>query len=251
MKIIVDDQLIEYSDQGSGRVVVLMHGWGVDSDNLRSLAGQLASDFRVISFDFPGFGKSIIPTSAWHVGDYAECAGKLFKKLDIEPYAVLGHSFGGRIIIKGLSNEFFASNKVVLMGSAGIKPAKDLKKQLLKAVVKTGKVIVKLPVLNRFESKLRNRLYERIGNTDYLKSGRLKQIFLNTINEDLLPLISKIKQPTLLVWGEEDAETPISDAEKMQSVLPDAELFKVSGAGHFVHLDEPNLVYEKIREFLL
>lgn len=250
MKIIVNDQLLEYNDQGSGRVIVLMHGWGVDSSNFNVLASYLADKFRVISFDFPGFGKSSIPIDNWHVGDYAQNAADFFKKLDVVPYAVIGHSFGGRVIIKGISNGLFSAEKVVLIGSAGVKPARNLKRELTKAVAKSGKLIAKLPILRRFETEFRNRLYQRIGNTDYLRSGRLKQIFINTINEDLLPLVSKIKQPTLLVWGEDDKETPITDAEKMLDKLPNAELFKVSDAGHFVHLDKSDLVIEKIDEFL-
>jgi pimeloyl-ACP methyl ester carboxylesterase len=250
MKIVVDGQLIEYSDKGSGKAVVLLHGWGVDSGNFKSMFENLANKYRVISFDFPGFGKSSIPENAWFVGDYVAITAKLMEKLNLEPYAMVGHSFGGRVIIKGIGNDSFAPEKVILIGSAGVKPPKDIKKQLYKIIAKTGKIIIKLPILNKAETKLRNRLYAHIGNTDYINSGKLKQTFINTINEDLLSLVTKIKQPALLIWGEEDTEAPIKDAEKMMAELDHAELFKISGAGHFVHNEKSELVLSKINEFL-
>jgi len=58
MKVLVNNQLIEYKDEGSGRVVLLLHGWGTNLATFDQLAGHLAKKFRVIRFDFPGFGQS-------------------------------------------------------------------------------------------------------------------------------------------------------------------------------------------------
>ena len=57
------------------------------------------------------------------------------------------------------------------------------------------------------------------GSADYLRADQMKQIFLNTINEDLSSEVSKITQPSLLIWGKNDTETPLADANLMLSKL--------------------------------
>jgi len=104
MKVIIDDQFVEYSDQGSGKVVLMLHGWGQNLVTFDKIAEDLSKNFRVIRFDFPGFGGSPKPKTDWFVGDYAENTVELLKKLGVGSlFAVIGHSFGGRVIIKGFS----------------------------------------------------------------------------------------------------------------------------------------------------
>ncbi|NTW61947.1 alpha/beta hydrolase [Candidatus Saccharibacteria bacterium] len=251
MKIIVDNQLIEYRDEGSGKVLVLMHGWGTDLATFDVLAKHLAQHFRVIRFDFPGFGQSQMPVGDWTVDDYANLTAGLLTKLKIDNlYAVIGHSFGGRIIVKGVSDGKLNPEKVVLIGSAGVKPRKSIKHHVYRAVAKTGKAITALPGIKKVQPILRSKLYKSIGNTDYLESGAMKKVFLNTINEDLLPHVKNINQPTLLIWGRNDTETPFRDAETMLESLQNGELDAIDDAGHFVYLEAPENVIKDLDRFL-
>lgn len=251
MKILVNDQLIEYKDEGSGRVLLLLHGWGVDSTIFDKLTCDLAKKFRVIRFDFPGFGQSLKPNFDWNVDDYARMTRDFITKLKInEVYATIGHSFGGRIIIKGISQGYLHPKKVVLMGSAGVKPKSTVKKRIYYVIAKAGKIVSFLPGLKKIQSKLRKSLYYLVGSNDYVQSGQMKQIFINTINEDLLPEVSKIFQPTHLIWGIEDKETPISDAQKILQRLKNGHLSVVQGAGHFVFVDKFDEVKKELGKFL-
>lgn len=251
MKLVVDGQLIEYKDAGKGKVLLLLHGWGASLGTYDALATVLEKRFRVIRFDFPGFGSSPKPEDSWGVSEYARLTASLVQKLKIDQvYAVIGHSFGGRVIIKGISLGVLTPDKVVLMGAAGIKPAKSIKKHALKAVAKTGKAVTSLPGIRRFRSSLQQKLYAAAGSNDYLEARSMQQIFLNTINEDLLPEVAATKQPTLLIWGENDQDTPLSDAYKMKDKLKKAELRIVPDAGHFVYLDAPAVVSSELEKFL-
>lgn len=249
--MVIEGQLVGYTDEGKGKVVVLLHGWGQSTTTFDTLAESLLKKYRVIRFDFPGFGSSPRPKDDWKIKDYSHLTAQLLKKLKIKAlYAVIGHSFGGRVIIKGFSTKELIAEKVVLIGAAGPKSSQQLKKVIFKAIAKTGKAATALPGLRALRPKLRGKLYQAAGSTDYLNAASMQKIFLNTINEDLLPEVSAIDKPTLMIWGERDDEVPVSVAKRMKDQLSNAKLLVVPGAGHFVHNDEPALVESEIEAFL-
>lgn len=251
MKTIVNGQLIEYIDRGFGDTIVILHGWGSNMASFKELTDNLTEDYRVVRLDLPGFGKSPAPVKDWYVDDYAKIVSAFLDKIDVKRLdVIIGHSFGGRVVIKGVGKGYFKPSKVILIGSAGIRTKDDIKKHLYKFMAKTGKAVMKLPGLNKFDASVRKRFYDQIGNSDYLNSGKLKNTFLNTINEDLLPIVKKITMPTLLIWGEKDIDTPIEYAKQINAELENGELVIVPGAGHFVHVDKTKIVTEKIKEFL-
>ena len=252
MKVLVDGQLIEYKQEGGGKAVLLLHGWGTSLASFDTLAAHLVEKgFQVYRFDFPGFGGSPVPSSDWSVGDYVALTAAFVQKMKITKlHAVMGHSFGGRVIIKGVGTGALQPEKVVLMGAAGIKPKKTAKKVAFQAIAKTGKAVTSLPGLAGVRRKLQASLYAAAGSTDYLLSGPMKQIFLNTINEDLQQYLPNIQQPALLVWGEHDTETPLSDGKTMHSQLPDSELVVVPAAGHFAFDDDFGTVARAIDGFV-
>jgi len=251
MKIIVNNQLLEYRDEGSGRVLLLLHGWGTNLSTFDQLSNYLVKKFRVIRFDFPGFGNSPKPTEDWSIGNYVSLTQDLLIKLKIKQvYAIIGHSFGGRVVIKGVGNDHLKPDKVILISAAGVKPHQQVKKALYKLIAKVGKFATSIPVVNKLRPALRRRLYSSAGSTDYLKADQMQQIFINVVNEDLLAEVPKIIQPTLLIWGADDTETPLSDANKMKDLLSDGRIFVVSNVGHFVYIDAFNEVTNEIDKFL-
>ena len=66
----------------------------------------------------------------------------------------------------------------------------------------------------------------------------MKKVFVRVVNQDLRPYLKGIKAPTLLIWGCEDRDTPLSFAHIMEAEIPDAGLVVFEGAGHFSYLDE-------------
>lgn len=251
MKVLVQDQLIEYKDEGAGRVVLLLHGWGASLSTFDQLAQFLAVGYRVIRLDFPGFGGSPKPSTEWGVGEYATLTAAFLEKLKVESvYATAGHSFGGRVIIKGIHTGVLAPEKVILMGAAGIKPPQTAKKSALRLVAKVGKVVTSIPGLKGVQAGLRRKLYSAAGSTDYLDAGAMQKIFLKTVNEDLLPAVSSITQPALLLWGENDNETPVADGELMHQRIVGSRLVVIPNAGHFVYIDQFETVKNEIGSFL-
>jgi pimeloyl-ACP methyl ester carboxylesterase len=252
VKVVINNQLVEYSDEGSGKILLFLHGWGANLKTFDTLARHFVDKFRVIRLDFPGFGGSPKPENDWFIDDYSKLTAEFLKKIDASKvYSIVAHSFGGRVAIRCSSANYLDPKKIILMGAAGIKPRKTFKMIAYKIIAKAGKLLTSLPLLSKLQPLLRKKLYSSIGNTDYSQANDMKKIFVNTINEDLLPELSKMNQSTLLIWGENDKDTPLSDAHLMSNLIKASKLRVIPNAGHFVYLDSPDEVKRYMDDFLL
>ena len=69
------------------------------------------------------------------------------------------------------------------------------------------------------------------------------------VNEDLRELMPKIKQETLLIWGDRDTATPIGDAKIMEEKIPHAGLVVLEGTGHFSFLEKPAVFRNVVKNY--
>lgn len=249
MKIIVQNLVTEYLDEGTGKVVLFLHGWQDNFHTFDSLVSLLSPTQRIIRLDLPGFGKSEVPKEAWNLDNYIQFVKDFIEKLDIQVYTLVGHSFGGRIAIKGEATNNLQAQKIILIGSAGIAINRTFRNLILKLLAKIGGLITYIPPLIFWREGLRKRMYSFIGS-DYLNTGKLKETFLNIISEDLSASAKKITTPTLLIWGESDTVTPLSDGKQLAGQIADSKLKVISGAGHFVHKEKSQEVAKLVHEFL-
>ncbi|HUD11637.1 MAG TPA: alpha/beta hydrolase, partial [Candidatus Saccharimonadia bacterium] len=184
MKVIVNDLAIEYLDQGSGPVMLMLHGWKDSLQTFNPLMPELLKMWRVVRVDLPGFGASEVPKSAWTLLDYVQFVHAFCTKLDIKPEVLVGHSLGGRIVIRGVSSGELRPKKVILIASAGLAKTKTARNRSFSALAKVGKVVTLIPPFVFWRRKLREKLYQSAGS-DYLGAGEMKETFLNIIQEDL------------------------------------------------------------------
>lgn len=253
INVVVDNLLAHYLADGpeAAPVVLMLHGWGASAQNFAGLAAHLAPNFRVIRLDLPGFGGTELPPAAWHITDYAQFVAAFLRKLNLpHPPYIIAHSFGGRITLKAVGEGIIAPKHIILMGSAGVRHSQTARNQVYKLIAKTGKAVTALPGLRGLQGKLRAKLYQSAGSTDYLTAGSLRQIFLNTINEDLQETAARITVPTLLIWGQHDREAPVADGQLLASRISGATLHIIPEAGHFVFNDAPEAVYRLVDKAL-
>jgi hypothetical protein len=92
----------------------------------------------------------------------------------------------------------------------------------------------------------------RLDKSDYaqINSPKLKETFKNVINEDQSPYLSAIKIPTLVIWGEKDAVTPLKEGKLIAKSIPNAKLSVIKNAGHFRLLEKPEEFIKLIKEGL-
>lgn len=249
----IDGLRINYTDSGSGECILLLHGWGSNITLFNGITQQLSSKMRVVAPDMPGFGESDEPKTAWRVDDYVDFTGKFCAKLGISKAVLLGHSFGGRVIIKLVTRNDPAvqAEKLILTDSAGIMPKRSLKSKLSTKIYKAGRAVMSTkPMSAMFPDAVENMRNKR-GSADYLAASPImRQTLVNTVNEDLTELLPKIKQSTLLIWGDNDDATPLSDGQTMENLIPDSGLAVIKGAGHYSFLDDPYTYSRILASFL-
>ncbi len=232
---------INYEQKGEGDLIVLLHGWGSNIKLFANLIDLLSKKYKVVAMDMPGFGESAEPPSAWCVDDYVEFVIDFLKDYNTDKVMLLGHSFGGRVIIKMNSrkNLPFRITKVILVDSAGILPPKSNKKSFRTYYYKAGKAILSMGIAQKLAPDALENFRKKMGSADYAAASPLmRQVLVKVVNEDLEPLLPNIKCPTLLVWGVNDTATPLSDGEKMEKLIADAGLVKLENAGHYSFLDQ-------------
>ena len=249
MTVTIDGIPTNYFSLGdeTEETVVMLHGWASNCELFGASAAPVSAKYRVLALDMPGHGQTPEPLDAWCVDQYADFVTHFLQHFGVKKAILLGHSFGGRVIIKLCSRADlpFAVTKVILVDSAGIRPEKSGEQKLKERVARFGKKLV------AGSPALLNRMQSLVGSADYRAASPLmRQVLVNTVNEDLEPLLPGIAAPTLLIWGTLDTATPISDAEKMERLIPDAGLARIEGAGHFSFLENPALFNAILASFL-
>jgi pimeloyl-ACP methyl ester carboxylesterase len=242
LELLIDGKRVNYEDKGTGNVLLLLHGWGSSLQAFSPIISELSKYMRVVAVDLIGFGKSEVMDSPWRVDDYVEFIEKFVVSLNIDKLSILGHSYGGRIIIKLASKKYpvVRLQKIVLVNAAGIKSKRSLKAKIRLFGYKFGRTFYSLPIIKSIYPDAIEELRSRHGSADYKNATPvLRQTLVNSVNEDLSPLLSKISQPTLLIWGENDTATPLSHAKIMEKQIQNSGLVVFENAGHFSFVDKP------------
>ncbi len=251
MNIMINNINMNYIDCGQGEPVVMLHGWGSSSAAFNYIINSFSDKFRMIAVDLPGFGDSDMIPEAWDVNDYANYIAEFLKAMSIENPVLVGHSFGGRVIFKGIGEGKFSASKIILLDSAGIKPKKSFKSRVRLVSFKTVKWFLSCPLWKTAVSGLLDKARAYFGSADYNNAPIvLRQTLVKAVNEDLRHYMPRITAPTLLIWGENDTATPLSDAKIMNSLIADSGLCVIKGGSHFSFIDSPYEVNAIISSFL-
>lgn len=238
----------EVSGSDGGAPVVLMHGWGCDHSTVRSIASVLEPAMKVYNLDLPGHGKSQEPPEVWGIEEFTQTVEKFIEEEGIDNPVLIGHSFGGRIAI--LLSSRRTVSKVVLVDAAGIKPKRSLKYYWKIYSFKAIKHLVNLIFGKEKGREIVDKMRGKSGSADYRNSSPvMRGVMSKCVNEDLKHVMGAIKAPVLLIWGENDSATPLSDAKTMERLIPDSGLVSFPDCGHYSFLDNPFGFRAVMKEF--
>jgi pimeloyl-ACP methyl ester carboxylesterase len=249
MQVVVDGLLTNYVRTGKGRVVLILHGWGDNSTSWLALSKVLSKSFDVIVPDLPGFGGTQPPASTWGLNDYATFVKTLLKKIAVkEVYCIIGHSNGGAIALRGIAQNIITTEKLVLLSSAGVRGEHKGRLKSLSLAAKTGKILT-TPLPETTKMRLRDKAYKTIGS-DMLLNEELQETFKNIVSDDVQADAKMIELPTLIVYGEDDQQTPVRYGELFHELIDHSTLEVLTGGGHFIQLDRPAEVVSAIEGFI-
>ncbi|MEO1662827.1 MAG: alpha/beta hydrolase [Pseudomonadota bacterium] len=236
MTTVLKPNLVQIGD-ATKPAVVFGHGWGRTYNDFIPVAEALSPVASSYLIDFPGFGDSPRPDSAWGTEDYADHIVTYLREAHgLTRFAWVGHSFGGRVGMRIAAAHPGLIEHLVLVASAGIPRTRTLAQQLRGKTrsweFKFRKSMAKSP-------EALEALERQYGSADYVHSREIgmRDIFVRTVNEDQTDTLSQISCPTTVIYGGLDFDTPIDVGEKIVAGIPDATLTVCPHYDHISILD--------------
>ena len=245
MQLAINGLLANYEILNSNgkESIIILHGWGRTFKEWVPLAKLLSTRYKLILLDLPGFGNSFLPKDReLGISDYAFFVETFLEKLRIKDVILLGHSFGGKVGI-ALASKSRKINKLFLIDTSGVSE-KSLK---TKIIIKSLKLLKKI---FQFSPTIQDKIGFFLGSEDYKKSGSLRKTFKKVVSENISLSAKRIKVQTVIIWGENDKEVPVSSAKKLYALIPNSWIRIVWGAKHNPHLEDPQKFIGILQDYL-
>lgn len=231
--------------------LVWLHGWGQSRENLRPLATALINVGESWLIDLPGHGEAPPPPSAYSPASYAVLLNAWLATLPPCRTFLIGHSLGFRVAVHLALHNPGTIAGIVSIGGAGVPRSLSLKQFIRRRVIRglmgTAKAIK--PYIGEGALKA---LRVRFGSRDYLSAGEaMRPTFIAVVNDDVTGIAPHVHQPALLIYGEEDTETPPDVARKFNNLFKRSELHLLPHQTHYSLLASGRHITEKlIRTYL-
>ena len=248
---------VAYRRTGNGPPLVFLHGILQDSRAWRRQLADLSADFTVIAWDAPGAGRSSDPPESFRMPDWADCLAEFLDALEVDRAHVLGLSWGGVLAQRLYARHPARVVSLILAdtyaGWAGSLPARVVGERLASALreadLPAHEFIPRwLPGLLSPAAPAALRAELAAIMSDFHPSG-YRTMARAVAEADETGRLGSIRVPTLLVWGEADARSPLGIAEELRDAIPGAELVVIPGAGHVSSLEQPAPFNAAVRRF--
>ncbi|OHB20488.1 MAG: hypothetical protein A2854_02375 [Parcubacteria group bacterium RIFCSPHIGHO2_01_FULL_56_18] len=222
----------------------ILHGWTYHAaETWEPLLEMLAA--RGIDYEFllmPGLTDGTNPV--WTLDDHVKWLEE--KTAAHDKVVLYGHSHGGRVSLAFAAEHPGKVARLILEDSAGIPPTglRRWKRDIFKKVASIGQMFVR-------SERFRSMLYKIIRESDYRKATpEMRKTMANLLSIDLSLILHKIQCPTLIIWGANDATTPLSAGKVIHAGIRGSKMVVIPGARHSPHITHAGRVAELIEEEL-
>lgn len=247
---------IAYERVGDGPLLVFVHGAMEDGRVWQPQLVALADEFAVVGWDEPGAGRSSDVPANFGLTDYAYCLAALIDELALGPAHVAGLSWAGTVVQELYRHHPQLVATLILIDTyAGWKGS--LSEEEVRARVAAVRQMLAAPP-GEFDATLPG-LFAGDPPARFLPllevmAGDVRRQSMQTVLRvmaaaDQRDLLSRIAVPTLLIWGESDARSPLSVARQFERAIDGAKLVVLPGAGHMSNLEQPEQFNTAVREF--
>ena len=259
--VTVDGLDVAYLERpGSGPTAVLLHGFGASKDGWLGFAGALPAGYRVLIPDLPGHGGSAADTTRpYGAPRLAASVGAWLDAVAPEPVYVAGNSLGGEVAALVALERPAQVRALALYAPAGVaSPVPSTQDSL----ARQGTFVL-IPTTRAEYDRLVDLAFSAdpdlpgpardVLAADAARRAPFLRLLLAEIAQqrDLLaPRLSEIRQPALLVWGEEDRILDVSAAARWAAGLPDAEVVRLPGVGHVPMMEQPEATADRFAAFV-
>ena len=255
-------------EAGDGEPVLLLHGYPQSASCWRHQIPALASGYRVIAVDWPGFGRSDPPDTPATYENEVQRLGSLIDSLGLQRFNLIAHDYGGFI---GLGYVLRHADKVTRLALLNSRAHRVFRPSFYRyslaqhwAVTHAAAVVRHLPL--RRAHHLALRPYRDLGCFDdeleaeylgWMDTPRGRRTFVDFFRNyhvppvpELAAALEQITCPTAIIWGDRDRTIPFATARELAERIPAATLTRLAGADHFVMEERPQDVTAALLELL-
>lgn len=262
----VDGLQLRYVRHGRGPTLVLIHGFASSLYTWSEVLPELARTHDVVAFDLPGFGGSDMPADlSWPVLPRAVLA--LMDRLGVGRATLVGHSLGGAVVLTVAAQSPERVDGLVLIDSAGfnVDPRARPKLVGLAASPALGAVAGVLPLRRALATRGLRQVFhddarvtpERVEEyvaplrrAAWLPAMRSLLTSRQRELEGFPALLPRVRAPTLILWGREDAWAPLEQAARFQAGIAGSRVVIFAACGHVPHEEQPAEALRALRSFL-
>ena len=247
---------IAYQRVGDGPLLLFVHGAAEDGRAWQPQLAALGDEFTIVAWDEPGAGRSSDLPPHFELADFAHCLAALIKALALGPAHLAGLSWGGTVVLELYRHHPELVSTLILVdtyaGWKGSLPQEEVRarvagaRQMLAALPETFDPT--LPDLFAGDPPAKFvPLLEEIAAA--VRPATLRTELSLMAETDLRDALPRIAVPTLLIWGELDARSPLSVARQFEQTIPDAQLVVIPDCGHVSNLERPGQFNDAVRAF--
>ena len=255
----IDYIQMAYTDTGTGRPVVLIHGYPFNRSLWNEQVAALSNDYRVIVPDLRGFGESDASEGTVTMNRFAQDVALLLNHLGITRATIAGLSMGGYVALafyKQLPSRVRALILADTRAQADTQEAKQTRAQQVEKALTEGMAGIADAMLPKMLTpdtvSKRPEIVKRVRDM-MLKTkpeGAAAALRGMAERDDQTSLLSKISVPALIFVGAEDAITPVTDSETMHHAIAGSRLVVLENAGHVSNLERTEEFNQALLDFL-
>jgi pimeloyl-ACP methyl ester carboxylesterase len=264
-RTMIDGIELHWTEQGSGSPLLILHGLGDSQHTWGAVAAHLARQHRVLSLDLAGCGLSARPDGTYGLDWHARLVAAWLDRIDVRELDVLGHSYGGGVALWLLLHRSSSIRKLALVapGGLGMQVSPLLRLSAFFGLFEVGGQHLIGPItqllLRRYGGSLsasqRRMLYRmntRPGTARAFTRTVRDVIDWRGQTRHVLQRVHEIAElPSIaLFWGERDRVIPMRQGEALCGLLENCSLWRLPGAGHFLHWEAPHALAEAVLAFL-
>lgn len=257
--VTVNGLKLHYEASGQGdTTLVCLHGISSNSRSWRHQLAGLGERYRVIAWDAPGYGRSDDPPGPFAMSYFADRLAGLLEALGLEKAVIVGLSMGGVVAQEFYRRHASKVSTLVLADTntgGGARPAQERQTQLdarLKAIENMTPAEMgrqRAPnLLSPGASPELIREVEAMISEIHPLGFRYAAIALDSA--DTREVLPNITVPTLVLWGDQDTVTPLTEAQALHAAIPGAQFEVIPGAGHLSNLEQPAIFNQNLSAFL-
>lgn len=244
---------VEAEYLGNGPPLIFLHGEDGFEIN-SSLVSRLAHKFHIIAPRLPGFGKTQLQDNIRNIDDVSYIWLDLLDRLDVKDAVILGFSVGGWLALEMATKNTSRMACMVLTGSVGVKFGGAYDRDIEDIYFHEAKTVRSM----RFVDAEKDPHYDLTGLSkgEALALARSREAIAKICwkpyfhNPSLRQRLNRVNIPAQVIWGGKDRMTLPKYGRALAKALPDANFAAIPGSAHFPHIEQPDLFWGVLNDFL-